>query len=374
MKTLSRNLKATQANISDELFEYWSANENLKIRFAIEKTFDGNNYLKDHRLNIRVYNTRTDMTLPLKNRSKGFNWFFSFLVWFKKIQEDKDSKYILLLDEPGLNLHATAQADLLRFLNDLAKDYQIIYTTHSPFMIEPLKLHSVRTVVETEKGTKISDSIQEKDSKTLFPLQAALGYDIAQNLFIGKNNLIVEGPSDLIYLTVMSDLLKSVGKIGLDEKITITPVGGADKVTTFISLLGASQLNIVCLLDTFTDQKGKAKLEDLITDKIIKQKNVIFFDAFTISKQADIEDIFKKSEYLTLFNEAFAGEYLIAEEDLDSNIPTILAQIAKQIARPRFNHYRPARTLTAKGIDHTFFSTETLDRFEKIFKEVNKLL
>lgn len=367
-------LEATQSSISEELFKYWSANENLKIRFAIEKTFDSNNYLKDHRLNIRVYNTRTDMTLPLKNRSKGFNWFFSFLVWFKKIQEDKNSNYILLLDEPGLNLHATAQADLLRFLEDLAKEYQIIYTTHSPFMIDPLNLQSVRTVLESSKGTKISESIQERDPKTLFPLQAALGYEIAQNLFIGKNNLIVEGPSDLIYLTVVSDILKSVGRNGLSDKITVTPVGGLDKVTTFIALLGANQLNIVCLLDTVTDSKGKAKLEDLVKSNIIKQKNILYFDAYTAGNHADIEDIFSKSEYLALFNKAFFGEYEIKENDLDKNIPTILGQIAKHIQKQRFNHFRPARTLAASGLDSSFFSADTLDRFEKIFKEVNALL
>ena len=79
-------------------------------------------------LNIRIYNSKHRVTLPLKNRSKGFLWFFSFLVWFSKIQGNKDSKYILLLDEPGLSLHASAQNDLLRFIDEkLAPEYQVIY-------------------------------------------------------------------------------------------------------------------------------------------------------------------------------------------------------------------------------------------------------
>lgn len=85
-------------------------------------------------LNIRIYNTKHRVTLPLKNRSKGFLWFFSFLVWFSKIQGKKDTNYILLLDEPGLSLHASAQNDLLRFIEEkLAPEYQVLYTTHSPF-------------------------------------------------------------------------------------------------------------------------------------------------------------------------------------------------------------------------------------------------
>lgn len=373
-------LEATQALISDELFKYWSANKNLKIRFEIDKKIkkstnslnNRDDKIVEHRLNIRVENTRSSMTLPLKNRSKGFNWFFSFLVWFKKIQEDKKSNYILLLDEPGLNLHATAQEDLLRFFEDLAEEYQIIYTTHSPFMIDSLKLPSVRTVVETETGTKVSDTVQEKDPKTLFPLQAALGYNVAQNLFISKNNLLVEGVSDLIYLTVISDLLKENGRTGLNENITIVPVGGLDKVSTFISLLGANKLNIVCLLDSFIDQKGKARLEDLIKANIIKQKNVKFFDEYVDADRADIEDLFSKSEYLTLFNEAFAGEYSVNEADLDPNAVTVLGQISKAIGKPHFNHYRPARLLASKGVDGKYFSEDTLNRFERVFKDANK--
>ena len=314
------------------------------------------------------------MTLPLKNRSKGFNWFFSFLVWFKKIQEDKGSDYILLLDEPGLNLHATAQGDLLRFFEELASEYQILYTTHSPFMIDSGKLPSVRTVVETDAGTKISDTIQEKDPRTLFPLQAALGYDIAQNLFISKNNLLVEGVSDLIYLTIFSDLLKQNGRTGLNDGVTIVPVGGLDKVSTFISLLGGSKLNIVCLLDTFNDQKSQARLESLVRGEIIKNKNVKFFHDYVLGSIADIEDLFEKAEYLALFNEVFEGVYSVVEADLDTKIPNILGQINKAINKPHFNHFRPARLLATKGVEVSNFNANTLDRFELIFKDINRLL
>ena len=192
-------LEATSNSITDEMFEYWSTNKNLQIRFDIEHASNNVRYL-----NIRIYNSKHRVTLPLKNRSKGFLWFFSFLVWFSKIQGDKNSKYILLLDEPGLSLHASAQNDLLRFIDEkLAPNYQVIYTTHSPFMIDSLKLNEVRTVFDTQDpkvGSVVSDAVEEKDSDTLFPLQAALGYSIAQNLYISPNNLLVEGISDLVYL------------------------------------------------------------------------------------------------------------------------------------------------------------------------------
>jgi len=367
-------LEASSNKITDEIFKYWSTNKNLDIEFKIQNTTNPQGQ-PEKTLDIRVKNQRHKITLPLDRRSKGFNWFFSFIIWFSKIQADKSSDYILLLDEPGLNLHASAQADLLHFIEDLSKKYQIVYTTHSPFMVESNHLDRVRTCLETEDGTIISDSIQEKDPNTLFPLQAALGYDIAQNLFVSKNNLLVEGPADLIYLTVLSNILETEKRTFLNDNITIVPVGGLDKVSTFISLLRGSKLNVACLLDTFTDQKGKQKVDDLIMHKIIKEKNIRFFNEFANNGNltADIEDLFTKEEYLKLFNSAFDKEFSVKHSDLDSTVDTILKQINKVINKDRFNHYRPANKLNQVGADKNYFSAKTLDNFEKIFTEINKL-
>jgi len=368
-------LEASSNKITKEIFKYWSTNKNLGIEFKIQNITNPQGQIEKV-LDIRVKSNLHGITLPLDRRSKGFNWFFSFIIWFSKIQADKNSDYVLLLDEPGLNLHASAQADLLRFFNELSKKYQIIYTTHSPFMVETEHLNRVRTCFETDEGTVISDSIQEKDPNTLFPLQAALGYDIAQNLFVSKNNLLVEGPADLIYLTVLSSILESEKRTFLKDTITIVPVGGLDKVTTFISLLRGSKLNVVCLLDTFIDQKGKQKVDDLVKCKIIKEKNIRFFNEFTNNGKsiADIEDLFEKEEYLKLFNLSFDGDYQsISSSELDTSIDTILKQINKVIGKDRFNHYRPANKLNQLGVDKSYFSSKTLDNFEKIFIEINKL-
>jgi len=369
-------LEATSNEITDQIFEYWSTNENLEIKFEIETVKNPQNpNIIEKVLDIRVRNTRHRVSLPLKNRSKGFNWFFSFIVWFSKIQSDGNKNFILLLDEPGLNLHASAQADLLRYIEDLAKEYQVIYTTHSPFMIDSNHLERVRTVYDSDAGSIISSAIQEKDPDTLFPLQAALGYDIAQNLFISKNNLLVEGPADLIYLTILSSILESEKREGLKDSITIVPIGGMDKVSSFISLLRGSKLNIVCLLDSFSDQKGKQRIDDLIKIKIIKDRNVRYFDEFvkTSNGKADIEDLFEKSEYLDMFNKAYTEYKDFAEADLDSKMPNILQQINKLISKDHFNHYRPANQLAKMSVDTKYFSKGTLDRFEAMFKELNKL-
>lgn len=384
-------LEATEALISDTLFQYWSANQDLNIEFKIDKktataqrhvntnygnatTVDTN--IVEHVLDIRVKNSKTRVSLPLQNRSKGFNWFFSFLVWFNKIQADSNSKYILLLDEPGLNLHATAQADLLRFLESLVDRYQVIYTTHSPFMVETTKLNRVRTVFSDSESSIVSDSIQQKDPNTLFPLQAALGYDVAQNLFISKKNLLVEGVSDLLYLTTISEYLNANNRTGLNEDITIVPTGGLDKVASFISLLRGSKLSIFCLLDSFTDQKSQARFDSLIIQKIISDKNIKFFhDYLDNRKKADIEDIFTVDEYLQLFNISLSSTYTeIKVEELSTEIEDILSRINKVIKKSRFNHYLPAKQFASNKDFMNSLSEKTLSRFEAIFKEVNKNL
>lgn len=368
-------LEATSSEITQYIFKYWKNNTGLRVQFDIEhkKNCDYPNTIEKY-LNIRVWSDKHHISLPLSNRSKGFNWFFSFIVWFSRIQEDKSNQYILLLDEPGLNLHAAAQADLLNFLDDLSKEYQIIYTTHSPFMVPHNSLERVRTVYESKNGTTIKDAIEEKDSDTLFPLQAALGYDIAQNLFINKNNLLVEGVSDLIYLTMMSSILEESGLQGIRDDITIVPVGGLDKVTSFISLLKGQNLNIVCALDTFTDQKGKARLNSLIEQKIIKDKSILFFNEFSrsVGNIADLEDLFSIEEYLKFFNSAFDEYDDIAVSVIDANKP-VIQQINKIIGKSRYNHYRPSMTASKLGLSKGDFRQETIERFENLFKKINSL-
>ena len=366
-------LEATEAIISEELFEYWSSNKHLDISFDIDKvTHPNNTHIIEHILDVRVKNSRTRVSLPLKNRSKGFNWLFSFLVWFKKIQEDQNSNYILLLDEPGLNLHASAQADLLNFIENLSENYQIIYTTHSPFMVPSTNLDRVRTVVDTEQGSSISDSVQEKDPNTLFPLQAALGYDIAQNLYISKNNLLVEGVSDLIYLQIMSGLMSETNRTPLKDDITIVPVGGLEKVSTFVSLLRGNNLNITCLLDSAIDPSSKSKLDKMVKEKIVKEKKIVFYDQFLEShKEADIEDIFTKSDYLKLFTGASPENKGLVLSDLNDKIDRIILQLNKHLNVRRFNHYAPANYLARQAVKPDYFEEETLDRFDELFKTIN---
>ena len=95
----------------------------------------------------------------LDERSRGFRWFFSFYITFAADTQGGDAAgAVLLLDEPGLHLHQKSQEDLLRHLqHDFAN--QIVYTTHSPFMLPPETRHIARPVeISQETGTKVSNA------------------------------------------------------------------------------------------------------------------------------------------------------------------------------------------------------------------------
>ena len=235
-------------DITDEIFEFWSQNEALSVKIELNqgRAEDPSPFNSGTVAKVRIENKHHRASVPLSERSAGFVWFFSFLSQFKQLKKNT-GKAIILLDEPGLTLHGKAQSDLLRYIESrILPEHQVIFTTHSPFMVPAQRLADVRVVEDVVdyrdprrpvvKGTKVSADVLSVDKDTLFPLQAHLGYEITQSLFIGKDCLLVEGPSDVVYLQVVSRALQSRGRVGLDNGWTICPTGGLDKVGAQICL------------------------------------------------------------------------------------------------------------------------------------------
>ena len=370
---LTADLEAASNAITDKVFEYWTQNKCLEVAFNLE-----------HRgaeiiLHTRIKNTKHRVTVPFDKRSKGFVWFFSFLVAFS---DHKDKRVVLLLDEPGLNLHARAQGDLLRFIDEeLAPHHQVIYTTHSPFMVEPHKWDRIRTVEDTEKfGTRVSNDPLETDSDTLFPLQAALGYDIAQTLFVSPNNLLVEGPSDLIYMNLASERAAIEGRARLDSRWSIVPVGGADKISTFVSLLKGSKLNVAAFIDI--NPKDQQRVDNMLRNRLLKKSNLLTAAMIVEREHADIEDMFDPEAYVAVVNEAYKNELSkpLTLLELSSEEPRIVKRIekyfeSKGIAGGKFNHYRPASALLSKpDLQKRLFDSSTVARFGLAFDKLNALI
>ncbi len=379
-------LEAIGLSITQKIFEFWKQNQDLDVEFDLKAdTKDAPPFNNGINLYIRIKNRRHGVTVPFDQRSKGFIWFFSFLVWFDAVQSraDTEDALVLLLDEPGLNLHALAQADFLAYIGELAEQHQIIYTTHSPFMIDGARLEDVRVVEDRIKeGTKVSSELAGSSDESLFPLQAALGYSIAQNLFIAKKNILIEGPADLILLQHLATLIEAEGKPALANTILV-PVGGLDKLATFVALLGSNKLKLVVLHDRASTPHQK--LEDLIRQKLIERKRVLDFSMFIEPQpsEADIEDLLPLDIYVSAFNAAYAKELAGSElstAELGTH-PRIVERInqwlkAKGIALLKdggFNHYRVAQAVLPK-LNSTTLKSEEIARFEKLFATIGEVL
>ncbi len=368
-ETRSQLANRAGAVVTTAIRDRWK-DRKLKVRFNLDA----------HHFDTLISdpNSVYDVEVNLNERSRGFQWFFAFYIVFAADTKDGDADgAVLLLDEPGLYLHARSQSDLLRHL-ETGFSNQILYSTHSPFMVPTHQLDWVRTVNITEgEGTTVSND-PNGDAKTLFPLQAALGYDLAQSLFIGPNNLVVEGVTDFWILSAVSSYLAEQGKSGLDTRLTITPAGGAQKVHYMVALLTSGQLNVIVLFDDEKD--AKATRDDLVKGKLIRSDNVVFVsDAFeTAPSEADMEDMLDPKVYDALVREAYKKELRGKKLELNNHVPRIARRYeqAFDALELDFHKSRPARLFLQKMSNDVsaVLPAPSLDQFERLFVSINKTL
>lgn len=384
-------------DITDEIFEFWSQNGALSVNIMLNegRAEDPPPFNSGRVAKIRIENHNHRVSVPLSERSAGFVWFFSFLSQFKQLKR-RAGNAIILLDEPGLTLHGKAQSDLLRYIESrILPEHQVIYTTHSPFMVPAQRLADVRVVEDVVDfsnprrpvvyGTKVSSDILSVEKDTLFPLQAHLGYEITQSLFIGENCVLVEGPSDVVYLQVMSQALKSRGRTSLDERWVICPTGGLDKIISFASLFSGNSLNIAILCDY--GKGDKAKVERLRESQILNTEQVLTAADISGKSESDVEDLFSPEFYCELVNGSLglSEENKLTPESISEAAPKT-ERVVKQVEAacrtlppevPEFGHFVPADYLLRKPTlldEDSDAINESLDRFEQAYAALNSFL
>jgi energy-coupling factor transporter ATP-binding protein EcfA2 len=189
-------LEVAAERIGDEVLRYWSQGPELEVELDVD--FSGEGADPGPFLDIRIRDQRHRVTMNFGERSEGFVWFFSFVAAFSEVRER--DQLIILLDEPGLGLHAAAQADLLRYIGEqLAPRHQVVYTTHSAFMVDPGALGRIRTVEDLDgEGTRVREPSGAVHPDTLVPLRAALASRVAAQVDHGADTQLVGRPADQV--------------------------------------------------------------------------------------------------------------------------------------------------------------------------------
>jgi hypothetical protein len=390
---LVAELESVSQRITREVLEYWSQDKSLEVDFRCDaaRPNDAPPFNTGYVLRTRIRNRRHNVTLSFDERSAGFIWFFSFLVWLSHIRRDQGRDYIILLDEPGLGLHARAQMDMMRFIREqLLPAYQVVYTTHSPFMIDAEHIDGLRTVEdasagETVLGTKVGDRFLSTNPDTMFPIRAALAYDVASRAVAGPQTLLLDRPSDILYLKWFSRELQLRNREHLDPDWSLVPIGGLDAIAPFAALFAGEDQKIVVLTDGLMSHPRR--LEGLWERGLLQFGRILRPALYVDREDAQVEDLLGRA----LYRELVTGAYELQESSMlsadaeagaDGQGPRLVTQVEQHFAAmppwaPRFDSFAPAsflfeNTATLRvalpGLD------EALDRFEKLFRDLNSLL
>ncbi len=317
--------------------------------------------------------------VPLEDRSKGFQWFFSFDMTFMYETQGSFAHAVILLDEPGLHLHAAAQRDLLRRMSAYAEKNQLIYSTHLPFMIDFARLDNIYVCEENaSEGSRVHKDWATADKDARFTLQAALGLSWSQSLFVGRFNLVVEGVTDYWFLTTISTLLKDSGELGLDEQLVVTPAGGASKVAYVGTILHGQELNVAVLLDS--DKEGDDAFKQLVHSWILKERLVLRVGQILgAAGNRALEDLFDEAYYVAQTQSAYAkeltGKKLTLAAKPGLSVVERVEEALKAAGIPDFNKGRVAKRimedLAKKKLSD--LPPTTVGNFKKVIAAANAL-
>ncbi len=359
-------LNAASVKLTQEINRIW-APDSTRAEADRLKVMADRQYLKV------VVEDALGVDIELNQRSEGFQWLVSFFVVFFAEAAGDHKNAILLLDEPGLNLHGLKQREFRKTLSRLSEVNQTLYSTHSPFLVGPDELDLVRVVEMTNRaiGTKVLTSVTSSDPAGMLPLQEALGYDMAQSLFSQQRNLVVEGLTDYWYVDAMSHLLRDSAANSLGEKIALVPAGSASKVVYFATILHAQKLKVIALLDSDAAGDQAARQETLV--HALGQKAILRTkDTYTGAVlMPEVEDLLRD----TLVAVAKAELSWEISSAASGNPQEPIVKIFSRTITD-FSKYRLAKAFLRWSRSHSSadLATGELAQWSALFEKINKTL
>ncbi|KNY29524.1 AAA family ATPase [Pseudobacteroides cellulosolvens] len=363
----SYRLNAASVRLTNEIRKVWNPSSKRAEASKLVIKAD-NQYLKV------VVEDELGVEVELDQRSEGFQWLVSFFVVFFAESEDKHKNAILLLDEPGMSLHGLKQAEFRETITRLSEKNQTIFTTHSPFLVGANELDLVRVIEmnSREEGTIVHTSITANDAAAMLPLQEALGYDLAQSLFVHQKNLVLEGLTDYWYLEAISNLLEEENKTGIDKNIALIPASSASKVTYFATILHAQNLKVAALLDSDASGDQAATQDTLVST--LGNKRILRTKDFYKGKvlKSEIEDLLRDT--LVKIAKDILGWDIVELSFAQISRP-IIDIFVKEVGND-FSKYKLAKAFLRWSRDHSFSDLTSIEKeqCELLVDKINKSL
>jgi len=222
-RILKQKIENLNHSLTSNFHDFWqqSIGRNNKIHIQFELDHYNSSYGdKAGKPYLEFWIKDEGERLYPKQRSRGVRWFLSFYMELKASAGTTDRQMVLLVDEPGVSLHARAQEDVLKVFEDIKDTIQVIYTTHSPHLVEINKLHRVLAVQR--------DNLDSKRSTTriLDPLRLSiLGNPMAGEGFSQKRvNLIVNDTGSFYILNAIIHLMGFKGKVSIIPSTNVSSI------------------------------------------------------------------------------------------------------------------------------------------------------
>lgn len=261
--TLMRLEKAEQ-KLNETLRADWTQGSELQFRLIHDSKTD--------RIVLRIKDPAVSgRMVRASQRSSGFTHFFTLkTILHARQKEHPANSYLFLFDEPGIYLHPAGQRDLLQVLDTIGKSNQVIYSTHSLFMLNKTFPMRHRLVVKAAEGTTIDG---KPCSGRWGAAIDALGLSLAGTILFAQYILLTEGDTDPVYLQAVLQKLIALGHANPDlnafSAISTESSKNADALIRILSD-GALKPRLALLVDG--DEGGKSRLKAL--HGILKAQNV----------------------------------------------------------------------------------------------------
>ncbi len=299
-----------------------------------------------------------------KQRSRGVRWFLSFYLELRASALKQETGHrVLLIDEPGLSLHARAQEDVLKVFEAVKDRMQIIYTTHSPHLIDLNKLYRLLAVqrrdVEDERSeTMVFDarSLQEASADTLSPIYTLMGSRITEQKFIQpKNNIILEDVSSYYYLNTFMKLLN------VDSEVFLLPSTHVTNISVLVNLLTGWGMDFLVLLDG--DEDGNRMYREMKknlfgnSDDTARQK-ILKLDGFN-----SMEDLFSTIDFKKFILQKREGIPEENSEYIENN------GLSKSILAAGFK-----QKVQDENIQFSDFDDESRENISRLIRQITDML